>query len=45
MLINFDFLFFFEKKNCEIAKNNDKQSEIFPKNPRAPRHKSPEHLP
>ena len=32
ILINFDSLFFFETKNCEIAKNKDKQSEIFPKN-------------
>ena len=31
MVINFDFLFFFETKNWEIAKNNDNQIKKFPK--------------
>jgi len=31
IVINFDFLFFFETKNWEIAKNSDSQSERFPK--------------
>ena len=31
IVINFDFLFFFEKKNWEIAKNSDNQSKRFPK--------------
>ena len=31
IVINFDFLFFFETKNWEIAKNSDNQSERFPK--------------
>ena len=32
IVMNFDFSYFFEVKNWEIAKNNDSQSERFPKN-------------
>ena len=31
IVINFDFLFFFEKKNWKIEKNSDNQSKKFPK--------------